>query len=368
MTQFTGLTWGHPRGRDPLRAAADIFASTSMDTLTWDEHPLAGFEAAPIRDSARSYDLLVIDHPHLGEAVEQGCLRSWDDVLGERFASVGDAASFVGPSWDSYTRDGALWALPLDAATQTSVVRQDVAQVPSTWADVTDFATEIPSILCLGGPHALLMAYSVGLSHGIQPDPRGRLASDQWEFLLDTLRDLASRCVPEFDSNPIQVLERIRDRGDAVYCPLLYQYVNYSLPESSPRLRFHDAPAGPTGIRGSVVGGTGLALSRRCEPTDALLDHVVWLVSEGAQNAFVPAHNGQPARRSAWESPRLAERTLDFFTGTLATMTGSWVRPRHAGFPTAQNAASALIRDTCSGVTRVSSAARMINDILENAS
>ncbi|MER6941057.1 sugar ABC transporter substrate-binding protein, partial [Nocardioides sp. NPDC000441] len=78
LPTFRGLTWDHPRGRDALVAAAE---ASDLD-LTWDVHPLSGFESTPIEEIAADYDLVVLDHPHLGDALAQGCLRPFDDLVG----------------------------------------------------------------------------------------------------------------------------------------------------------------------------------------------------------------------------------------------------------------------------------------------
>ena len=51
------------------------------------------------------------------------------------------------------------------------------------------------------------------------------------------------------------------------------------------------------GRPGSTLGGTGIGVSRRCQISPALLDHLRWLMSADAQVRFIPAHDGQPSRR-----------------------------------------------------------------------
>src|SRR3546814_15973390 len=67
-----GLTWDHPRGYNALAAAAATSADCELD---WDKQPLEGFEAHPIADLCARYDLVVLDHPQVGEAVAAGCLQ-----------------------------------------------------------------------------------------------------------------------------------------------------------------------------------------------------------------------------------------------------------------------------------------------------
>ena len=145
MARYRGLTWDHPRGRLALeRAAATATDAAGERLIDWDAQPLEGFEASPIEEVAARYDVIVLDHPHLGDAVAGGAVRPLDTLFPAEFlASVERDA--VGPSADSYTLDGRLWALPLDAATQVAVsVPELVPTPPRTWAEVVDLATIAP--------------------------------------------------------------------------------------------------------------------------------------------------------------------------------------------------------------------------------
>lgn len=126
-----GLTWDHPRGYAPLLRLARLDEAgthrygPAVGALRWERQSLEGFEAEPIALLAQRYDLLVVDHPGLGAAVESGCLVAMDELFGAD-ELAGWRARTVGPSFDSYTLDGRTWALPLDAATQVAVARPDL--------------------------------------------------------------------------------------------------------------------------------------------------------------------------------------------------------------------------------------------------
>ena len=78
VSRYLGLTWDHPRGFRALEAAAAADAAIS---LRWERQSLEGFEAHPIADLAERYDLIVLDHPHLGDAVAAGCLVPLESVF-----------------------------------------------------------------------------------------------------------------------------------------------------------------------------------------------------------------------------------------------------------------------------------------------
>ena len=137
---------------------------------------------------------------------------------------------------------------------------------------------------------------------------------------------------------------------EIAYLPLVYGYVTYS----SPVLRFADAPAAlPGGRRGSTIGGTGIAVSRRAEVTPELVAHIAWLMSDETQRHFIPRHAGQPSARSAWTDAEVDRAASGFYGATLATIESSWVRPRYAGYIPFQSAASALVREVVAGALPV---------------
>src|SRR5262249_60001460 len=104
-------------------------------------------------------------------------------------------------------------------------------------------------------------------------------------------------------SNPIGVLEAMAAGDAAACCPLVYGYVTYSEPGRRPhRLTACDAPAWqPGGRPGSVLGGTGIAISRRLggEAIPVAKAHVRRLLAEPGQVELVPGARGHPARRTA---------------------------------------------------------------------
>jgi multiple sugar transport system substrate-binding protein len=334
--RFRGLTWDHPRGRDALTAAAP------PGLLDWDVQPLEGFESHPIADLCERYDLVVLDHPHLGEAVEAGCLRPLDDLFsGEELAVW--AAQSIGPSWRSYSFAGSQWALPLDAATQVLAARADlIGYVPSTWDEVRSVARSEPTALSLAGPHAFLTFASISV--GLGGDPL--VSAETGLAVFDLMAELDARAPAETRAlNPIGLLELMATTGRLALCPLVFGYVTYSGP-----VTFGDAPVVvPGGRPGSTLGGTGIAVSARTSPSPALLDHIRWLMDPDTQRRFVPTHAGQPSLRAAWQDERVNADAHGFYRRTARTCEQAWVRPRHAGYIAFQTAASETVRAVLAG-------------------
>ncbi|NIK61626.1 carbohydrate ABC transporter substrate-binding protein [Kribbella shirazensis] len=329
MPRYRGLTWDHPRGRDALVEAS---VHRGID-LTWDVQPLSGFESTPIEQLAERYDLIVLDHPHLGDAVRH--LQPVDELL---------SGEFVGPSVASYRMNGHLWALPLDAATQVAATRADrVGTPPRLWSEVVALSHRAPVALSLAGPHALLTYMSICVALGEEPTFD---ATETGHRALELMADLTARA-PRHSLvlDPIGLLENMVSDDTLAHCPLVYGYVNYAR-----RVTFTDAPSERPGSRpGSTLGGTGLAITRRCEVTPELLDHLRWLLSATAQESFVPAYSGQPARSSAWTSDQVNAPVADFYRATLRTVTEAWVRPRCPGYIGFQTAASEVVREIVYG-------------------
>jgi multiple sugar transport system substrate-binding protein len=378
-----GLTWDHPRGYLVLDAlAATAGPGDPAAQIRWDRQPLEDFESRPLRTLADDYDLLVIDHPGLGEAVRDGCLRPLDDLF-----SPGELAGWrdrtVGASFDSYRLGGQQWALPLDAAAQVSVCRPETLgpetlgpetlgpetlgpetlrpetlrpetldERPASWADAIKAAGAQPTALCLGGPHALLMFAAICVASGRRPaaTPGEFVPTGAGRAALGIMAGLLAHADREVSQrNPIGVLDAMTAPGGPSYCPLVYGYVTYHRPERGPqRLTAFDAPAGPGGI-GSVLGGTGIAVTRSAAQTTAQAAVVAGLLrtllSEPVQVGLYAELGGQSSLRPAWQDSGADERSGGFYRATRRTVESAWVRPRFAGYPAFQAAASAVLRD-----------------------
>jgi len=336
MTAYRGLTWDHPRGYKALEAAA-AHARDSL-SLTWDRHSLEGFEERPIGEQCALYDLVVLDHPHVGEAVAADCLRPLEELFApEEIAAWRDQA--MGKSMVSYHYAGQHWALPQDAATQVMAWRRDCLDAPPVlWDEVVRLSETGVVAMSLSGPHAALTFQSICAAHGgtFRNRPEARAA---WELLARLAAESPQALRP---LNPIGILEHMSRHDDVAVCPLVYGYVNYA-PGGS--LSFADAPrVTADGPVGSILGGTGIGVSRKCEVTPQLLNHLRWLMSDEAQRGFIPEHEGQPALKSAWRDPTVNARWGGFYADTYATLDGASLRPRHDGAIAFQTAASQRLR------------------------
>lgn len=368
---YRALTWDHPRGFNALDAASKRLQNDLV--LQWDKQPLAGFEEHSIADLCSRYDLIVLDHPHLGEAVQQDCLKPMDDVIDARtLAKISNQA--VGASYCSYSYAARQWALPIDAATQVMASRPDLMDgvVPDTWEDVVSLAHKYPVALSLQGPHAILTLFSIAVSMGANPGALQYLFPPKLgEAAMEILDAVYKRTLPASHRlNPIDILESMATSDDLAFCPLVYGYVNYATTSDPVRnsIVFTNAPR-MTGssIRGSILGGTGIALSRQCEVSPELVSHLLWLTSDETQKTFIPAHDGQPSARAAWRDPVVNSLWGDFYAGTRETIEQAYVRPRYAGYIAFQKLAAQIVRQGLESDTSFAATVQALEQAFEHS-
>ena len=366
MTRLKGMTWSHPRGFDPMVACSAIWAEKTGVQIDWEKRSLQDFESFPVEELARAYDLIVIDHPHVGQITDEGCLAALD-IPGREAERAALAAGSVGQSYSSYFWRGQQWAFPIDGATQVLAWRPDLLDAPpTTWAEVIALAKEGRVLLPLRPPHSLMSFYSLAGNLGAPCKVEGdtlidpAIGAQVWEMLRE-ITDLVEPACAGWD--PIAVFEEMAKPGSKIACtPLIYGYVNYAIPGFRPNLiRFSDMPvASGNGPVGSALGGTGIAVSAFSTAKDAAIDFAYWIASGDTQRGPFAAAGGQPGHAAAWEDAAVNAATSDFYTATRATLQGSWVRPRHNGYMALQEAASQRIT---AGLAAKESATPVIEDI-----
>jgi multiple sugar transport system substrate-binding protein len=133
--------------------------------------------------------------------------------------------------------------------------------------------------------------------------------------------------------NPIQVYDFMTTGSDAVYCPYGFGYSNYSRVGNSVRLKFTNAPAaGQRGCAGTMLGGTGIAISKLSPHPSEAIAYAKWLVSPEHQRGGYFRQGGQPASLAAWTDSSVNAMADGFFSDTLQTLQTAYLRPRFDGF------------------------------------
>lgn len=354
-----GMAWDHPRARNPLEAISADWVRDRDVSVEWDARPLKDFEDQPLEELATAYDLVLLDHPFVATAAESGLIAAVDDWVDSSYLAD-QAARSVGPSHASYSWGGRQWALAIDAACQVSAVRDDLwsaaqrGHLPDTWADVVDLAESLRNAaskvaLPLNPNHAYCAFLSIGVSVAGEEfwHAGRRLDQAAGHESLQLLRRLATHLHPASrDADPIAISERMARSDEIVYVPLMFGYSNYARPGFRPqRLHFGEAPCGPSGERGTVLGGVGLAMSSRCANRKVAAHLACHIASPDVQCGLYASSGGQPGHASAWESPSVNQQTGNFFVSTRRSIDHAFVRPRVAGHRRFQPLAGELIHN-----------------------
>lgn len=352
-----GMTWSDPRGYDPVVAAAAEFSRLHPGVrITWDKRSLQGFESTPVDELAASYDLMVIDHPHVGAVVADGCLLPID-LHADTESLLQLESETVGKSFASYRLDGRQWALPIDAATQVQAIRPDLQPTPvQGWDQVTEAARDGAVLWPLRPPHVLMSFFTLSANLG---DPcavtRGPLVSRKTGLaVLQALQALADLVDPACRTmDPIAALNALAESPRHRLIPLTYLYAPYSREGYRPhRIAFHNIPAiGPGGPIGSALGGTGIAVSARTAEPAICTRFAVWLASAGVQRGLYAANNGQPGNARAWGDPAVNSSAGNAYANTRLTHEAAWLRPRHKGYMAFQEEGSHIVLDAITGRT-----------------
>lgn len=359
MTQLRGMTWNHPRGIDPLVDCAKEYASRYPVQVSWEARSLEDFEMYPLEQLAAEFDLLVIDHPHVGAAAGQGVLAPF------RTNSHVTAGMTVGSSHESYFYDGKQWALAIDAAAQVACRRAGTPGAwPRRWEDVMALARRGKVLWPLAPVHALMSFYTLCANVGKPCATSGdRLVDRAAADVLAAMQQLAALVPTDCHKmNPIAIYERLILNAKFEYIPLTYGYVSYARDAfRSARLEFDNIPGFQGELcRGSTLGGTGIAVSGRSKYIDKAAEFANFVASRDVQRGIY-ARAGQPAHRSAWLDEGINRDCHDFYRNTIATLDAAYLRPRFGGYIGFQKRAGDLVSSCLKRETSIDQTVRELN-------
>lgn len=347
------MTWLHARGLDPLVAASKVFAENIGVQINWVARSLSDFELFPMEQLAAEYDMIMIDHPHIGISHAESLLQPLETLLPEELLADQKENS-VGQSYASYTWEGHQYALPLDAAAQVSAYRKDLLEaLPTTWGEVLALAKENPEKVAI--PFVPVHAYSSfytlcsHFSEGIVWSDGSDLSEEAGVKALEILTELLAVANKESkDMDPINMLDKMCQGNEIIYSPLVYGYSNYARKGYAKYVvNFGDMPRHESqqSPKGSMIGGVGLALSTKCQEREAAIAFMKFVAPAEAQMGLLFDAGGQPGHKKAWEDGRVNELSNNFFAGTLETLMLGSMRPRFAGYVDFQAEAGSRIRE-----------------------
>ena len=340
---LTGITWDHPRGYDPLIACSALYEKLQGVKVGWEKRSLASFGDQSLSGLADRFDLLIIDHPHAGVALETNCLMPFNDLLAQEVIDELKSQA-AGPSFTSYDYRGRQWALPVDAAMQCSSYRPDLlgnAAVPQSWPEVFQLThllkkknLKVGMALC--ATDCLCAFLTISAQFG-SPVSEGKDILVDHNIGLRSLEVMRKMRDAFHESsvywNPIQLYDHMATYHDIAYAPLAFCYSNYSREGFRKNtLMYSHAP----GITNAVLGGAGIAVSAKSKHVYEAAEYAAWICSAPIQSSVYVQEHGQPANMLAWTSPAANALTSNFFVNTLSTLENAFVRPRYNGWPVFQ--------------------------------
>lgn len=344
MVKLKGIAWNHPRGYVPLKAASREFSKLHPNvSVKWDVRSLKEFGDMPIEDLIDSYDFITIDHPYMGQADQNKLLLPLEEYISDTI--LRDYANqSVGPSFQSYHYNGHLYALPVDAAALVAAFRKDLFEtfglsLPQTQEELKSFYQKVPDGFSVAWPLCptdlwcsfLTLCAQDGGRNFIQEfiinESIGSRSLDELKYHLEFLQ-------PEsINWNPIQILDKMGQEEEIIYCPYLFGYTNYARKEYSKNIvNFVNSPVNPLHDVSTILGGVGLAISSKCKYVFEAVEYLNYVANKKFQKGKYTQNGGQPGNLEAWKSKKNNHLCNNFFNDTIGTLDHAYVRPQHPGW------------------------------------
>jgi multiple sugar transport system substrate-binding protein len=336
---LTGITWDHARGYDPLVACSERYRELHGIRVEWKKRSLTDFGDQSLAVLAGQFDLLVMDHPHVGVALESKILCPLQELLPETELKKLEEES-AGPCFSSYRYQGSQWAIPVDAAMQCASFRPDILgdmDIPASWAEVFILQQQLKKrdlqigmALCPTDCACSFLTLAAQLGSPLK-EGSDRLVSQKTGLqvleLLQKMRDHFH--VGSLDWNPIQLYDYMSTRDEIAYAPLAFGYTNYARAGFRKKiLGFWEVPD----LKQATLGGAGMAVSAKRPFAEEAARFAAWVGSAEIQSSIYVKEQGQPANRAAWESEEANNLTHHFFSHTMNTLKQAYVRPRYFGW------------------------------------
>ena len=346
IQKLKGMTWDHPRGLDCLVNSDGLLQQQLGVTVDWSARSLLAFGDQHISEFYSDHDLMIIDHPHVPDAVHANAVIALEDV-----ASPSDlellAKTSVGASHDSYIYQGKHWALAIDTAAQVSAYRPDkTSQGLVFWDEVLDAGREGLVLW----PHKPVDAFSTFATLMAQKN-HALCSTDQYidkaaaaevlTFMIELASVVPAQCLTMY---PIEAAEYLVTTEREHYSICMYGYTNYSRDGFRTRpIVYDDVPSFDGLASGSQLGGAGIAISSASKNVELAAKVAILLSLPEIQSTTYVEAGGQPGNLAAWKAPHANAITRNFFNNTLRTLERAWVRPRFLGWPDVQYQSSLVI-------------------------
>lgn len=370
-SELTGIAWNHSRALPPLVATAQRYEELNPGVrIRWEKRSLHEFGHMPVDVLAERFDLIVIDHPWAGFCFARNLVHDLYPLFAPGQLEDLEQHS-VGASFESYKYGGKLLAVPIDAATPSPSFRPDLFEkygfaLPETWNELVSLA-DTGRVVMPGFPADLFLNWCMIVEAlGGKPFTNREeiCESEAGKYGMNLLKRLAEKMTSEiYGWNPIAIAERMSRTDDIALCAFAYTYNNYSRPSFTPRpLRYGALPSLDGGVPlRSIIGGTGIAVTRQCKDVALALDYIHFTGSSPLQSGIYALAGGQPSRREAWSDPQLNTLCGDFFSHALRDQEQAIVRPRYDGYVPLQEEAGLPLQQYLKGESDLRTAWDEIN-------
>ena len=340
MITLKGITWDHARGYDPLIAASELYFKEKGIQVEWQKRSLTNFGDQSLEELSKQFDLIIMDHPHVGVAEASQCLLPLNDLVDSNILNAMKSSS-AGPSFESYNYHNKQWALPIDAAMQCASYRADLMQnesLPTSWEEVFDLAKTLATkklyigmALCPTDCLCSFLSLTAQMGSPIKENNELLVEPSIGIKALSMLRSMRDAFHPKaLDWNPIALYDYMAEQNDIAYSPLAFCYTNYSRTGFRKNiLNYHTAPE----INNAVLGGAGIAITSSCSNVHEAANYAAWICAGEIQSTIYVNAQGQPGNKTAWENKQANALTNNFFASTMPSLTNAYVRPRYQGWP-----------------------------------
>ena len=340
MIKLKGITWDHARGYDPLIASSELYYKEKGIQVDWQKRSLTNFGDQSLEALSKQFDLIIMDHPHVGVAEASQCLLPLNDLLPANILNELKISS-AGPSFESYHYHEKQWALPIDAAMQCASYRADLMvndSLPNTWEEVFALAKTLASkklyigmALCPTDCLCSFLSLTAQFGSPIQENNELLVEPSVGIKALSMLRTMRDIFHPKaLDWNPIALYDYMAEQNDIAYSPLAFCYTNYSRAGFRKNiLKYHTVPE----INNAVLGGAGIAITSSCSNVQEAANYAAWICSDVVQSTIYVNAQGQPGNKMAWENKQANVITNNFFSNTMPSLTNAYLRPRYQGWP-----------------------------------
>jgi multiple sugar transport system substrate-binding protein len=375
VTLLRGTTWAHARSVAPLAAASQWFADGHPGlSVTWSGHTARQFGEGPVEPLADEFDLVCIDHPHVGHLSESGAFLPASDHLAAEVLAERERAS-AGRSFESYRYGGKQWAIPIDAACTMAAwspakCGASGIRMPVDLDDACRLAADHPGSVIQPFSRMTTTALFFAISASLSNQGPQRLDARAFPDALATLGRIFSAMHGGhgFGLGSIEAMALLmRDSSPVACVPFAYPYACFArsdLLRSPLRYAAHPRLAHDLALSG-VLGGAGIAVSTKSKTPSLAFELVTWLTSAECQSTFIAACLGQPADRCAWSAGTVDSLTGGFYSATLPLLDAAWLRPTDRDFQRIQSRLADVLCHWLIGASSSGETGAMVDQLLK---